>query len=374
MKKALFVFGLICSHLAAGQLVSHPEKAVKNRAYTRQIRQAERFVDSLRVKQGIPGISVCVGTKDKTLWAAGFGLADVENGVAVSVNSLFRMGSVSKSLTSMAVGKLVEDGKLDLDASIDRYSTGFPKKKYPVTARQLATHTAGIRHYGFNDGLQCLKVYKNVQDGLSIFSRDSLLFKPGTAYYYSTYGYSLLSAVIEQASRTPFLSYMQTAVFTPLCMNHTGPDYSDRVVSHRVRFYESRKGQLVNANQVDNSYKWAGGGFLSTPSDLVIMGQSLLTYSLLRKETVALLVTPQLLTDGTNTRYGAGWRIGTDKKGRKIIHHGGSIDGGRTFLMVYPDNNLVIAIAANMLDGTNINLPEAEAIADCFLMKPLVSK
>lgn len=367
MKIVLFLYSLILPNLAIGQGVLHPKVTIKDKTYAGAIRQAEQFIDSLRVKQGIPGISICVGTKDKILWAEGFGLADVENQVPVTVDSKFRMGSVSKSLTSLAVGKLVEDNKLDLDAPIDKYNTGYTRKKYSFTSRQLATHTAGIRHYGLNDGLDCIKQYKNVQDGFVIFGQDSLLFKPGSAYSYSTYGYSLLSAVIEQASQTPFLVYIQTAIFDPLGMTHTGADYSDKVVAHRVRFYENRNGKLVNANQVDNSYKWAGGGLLSTPSDLVIMGGSLLSCSLLKKETVALLFTPQLLSDGKNTNYGFGWRIGTDKMVRRIIHHGGSIDGGRTFLMLYPDHNLVVAITANMFEGTNINVPEMETLANYFL-------
>ncbi len=367
MKIALLLCSLILPYLAVGQSVLHPKVTVKNKTYADAISQAERFIDSLRVKQGIPGISICVGTKDKILWAEGFGLADVENQVPVTVDSKFRMGSVSKSLTSLAVGKLVEEDKLDLNAHIDKYNTGYPQKKYSFTSRQLATHTAGIRHYGPNDGLDCIKPYKNVQDGFVIFGQDSLLFKPGTAYSYSTYGYSLLSAVIEKASQSPFLVYMQTSIFGPLGMTHTGADFSDKVITHRVRFYENRNGKLVNANQVDNSYKWAGGGLLSTPSDLVILGGSLLSYSLLKKETVALLFTPQLLSDGKNTNYGFGWRIGTDKMARRIIHHGGSIDGGRTFLMLYPDHNLVMAITANMFEGTNINVPEMETLAKYFL-------
>ena len=165
----------------------------------------------------------------------------------------------------------------------------------------------------------------------------------------------------------PFLAYMQTSVLAPLGMTHTGADYSDQVVLHRVRFYENRNGQIINTEQSENSYKWAGGGLLSTPSDLVIMAAGLLNHSFLKKETVALLFTPQLLANGTNTNYGFGWRVGTDTKGRNIIHHGGSINGGRTFLLIYPNNNLIIAITANALEGTNINIPEAEALAGYFL-------
>ncbi|MVM31785.1 serine hydrolase [Spirosoma sp. HMF4905] len=341
----------------------------KGDVYAKAIQQAKRFVDSLRQKQDIPGISVCVGTKDKILWAAGFGLADVENKVPITTESKFRIGSVSKSLTSVALGKLIEEGKLDLDASINQYVPNFPQKKFPITSRQLATHTAGIRHYGPNDPLNCLKRYETVQDGLVIFSQDTLLFRPGTAYNYSTYGYNLLSAVIEGVSHSDFLSYMQTAVFTPLGMSHTSPDYSEHIIPNRVRFYEHTKTQVVNAAQVDNSYKWAGGGFLSTPSDLVVFGSSLLAGKGLKKETVTLLFTPQLLENGKNTYYGFGWRVGTDSKGRKIIHHGGTIDGGRTFLMLYPDDNLVVAIAANMQQGVTINVSEVEAIAQYFLHK-----
>ncbi len=367
MKQGFFIFVLISAHFVGGQNVIHPKETLRDKSHIKAIRQAERFIDSLRVKQGIPGISISIGTKDKILWAEGFGLADIENQVPVTVISKFRIGSVSKSLTCLAVGKLVEEGKLDIDAPIGKYNVTFPQKKYPITARQLATHTAGIRHYRNDDGLNCLMLYKTVEDGFTIFSNDSLLFQPGTAYSYSTFGYSLLSAVIEHVSHTPFLTYMQASIFTPLGMTYTGPDYSDQIVPHRVRFYENREGKIINAEQCDNSYKWAGGGLLSTPSGLVIMGASLLNPSFLKKETVQLLFTPQVLANGTNTNYAFGWRIGNDKKGRNIIHHGGSINGGRTFMMIYPDDNLVIAITANAFDGTNINVPEAEAVANYFL-------
>ena len=362
MKPIVFSLLLLFCHSIHGQNV-----ATRSKSYAKAIQQAKRFVDSLRRKQDIPGISVCVGTKEKMLWAEGFGFADLENKVHVTTDSKFRMGSVSKSLTSAALGKLVEEKKIELDAPIDRYVRNFPATKFSITSRQLATHTAGIRHYRSTDPLNCLKRYETVQDGLAIFSQDTLLFKPGTAYNYSTYGYSLLSAVIEGASQRDFLSYMQTAIFTPLGMNHTTADYSDRIVADRVRFYENTKTQIINAAQVDNSYKWAGGGFLSTPSDLVTFGRSLLNRTILNQETVTLLFTPQLLLDGTNTQYGFGWRLGTDSKGRKIIHHGGTIDGGRTFLMLYPDDNLVVAITANMQQGVAINVPEVEKIAQYFL-------
>lgn len=365
MPKSLLSILLLYVTAVAGQPIPD-SKPIRDKAYQGAIQQAKHFIDSLRLKQDIPGISICVGTKEKILWAEGFGYADLESKWPVTPQSKFRLGSVSKSLTSLAVGRLVEEGKLDLDAPIQQYVPSFPRKKYPITSRQLATHTAGIRHYGPNDLLTCLKRYKTVQEGLVIFSNDSLLFQPGTAYNYSTYGYNLLSAVIEGASHTDYLAYMQDAVFAPLHMISTGADYSDSIVTDRVRFYEHQQARLVNANQVDNSYKWAGGGLLSTPSDLVRLGQGLLSGLVLKKETVALLFTPQSLQNGKSTQYGLGWRIGTDSRERRIVHHGGTIDGGRTFLLLYPDADLIVAITANM-SGVSINLPEVETLANYFL-------
>jgi serine beta-lactamase-like protein LACTB len=361
MKKLLFLVFLLSLHPVSGQ----PKGPIKDKAYRQAIQRAEHFVDSLRKRQDIPGLSVAVGTGSQILWAEGFGFADLEARLPVTIDTKFRMGSVSKSMTSLAVGKLVEAGKLDLDAPVQQYVPTFPSKKYPFTSRQLATHTAGIRHYRNNDPLACPKRYATVQEGLAIFSQDSLLFKPGTAYNYSTYGYSLLSAVIEGASQTDYLSYMQTAVFTPLAMTNTGADYSDSIVTNRVRFYEHQNKKLVHAAAVDNSYKWAGGGLLSTPVDLVKLGGGLIRNTALRKETVAVLFAPQHLSDGQNTQYGLGWRNGTDRQNRKLIHHGGLSDGGRTFLLLYPENDLIVAITAN-ISGASISLAEAEAIAGYF--------
>jgi serine beta-lactamase-like protein LACTB len=364
MKKVYIILCLFHLNFCLAQ-VPAPKESIKNKAYHQAIERAHKYLDSLKIKQNIPGLSVSVGNANGILWAEGFGFADLESNLPVSIHSKFRLGSVSKSLTSLALGKLVENGQLDLDAPVQNYVPSFPPKKFSITARQLATHTSGIRHYREDDPLACPKRYSNVTEGLSIFAGDSLLFQPGSAYQYSTYGYTLLSAVLEGAGGKDYISLMNTLVFSPLGMTDTGPDYNDSLVSNRVRFYELRNGKAVNAALVDNSYKWAGGGLLSTPVDLVKMGAGLLKYSTLSKGTVERLFTPQLLSTGVNTYYGAGWRIGKDSQGRKIVHHGGLSDGGRAFLIIYPENDLVVAITAN-ISGAVINLAEMDAIAACF--------
>lgn len=362
MKKLSIIFFFLQTFALAQP---HSEESIRNKKYRLAIKLAERYLDSLMKKQNISGLSVSVGSAGKILWAEGFGYADLENRVPVTIRSRFRMGSVSKSITSVAIGKLIQERKLDPDKSVSFYVPSFPAKRFEFTSRQLATHTAGIRHYGAGDPLACPKKYGSVRESLAIFSEDSLLFAPGTSFNYSTYGYNLLAAVIENVSGSDYLSYMLKQVFLPLGMSETCADYSDSIVLNRVRFYERKKSGLANAALVDNSYKWAGGGLLSTPVDLVKMGLGLIEFTALEKQTVSMLFTPQKLSDATNTNYAFGWRVGQDRNGKRIVHHGGLIDGGRTFLMLYPDDDLVIAIAANM-SGANINIPDAETIANFF--------
>ncbi|WP_165759109.1 serine hydrolase domain-containing protein [Niastella yeongjuensis] len=341
-------------------------ETIRDKSCSAAIKKAEKFIDSLREKNKLPGISVCVGNKEKILWAEAFGFADLENNTPLSIYSKFRLGSVSKLLTSLAVGKLCQEGKLDLDAPVQQYVPDFPVKKYPVTSRQLAGHISGIRHYRKDDPLTIPKEYKSVWEGLSIFKDDTLLFKPGTNYEYSTYGYSLLSAVIEGAAHMPFLSYMQDSIFVPFGMTHTTADINDSIIPNRVRFYEQAGNKLVNAPLVNNSYKWAGGGFLSTPYDLVKMTMGLLNQKVLQQKALQLLFTAQHLENGKNTNVGIAWRINTTKTGLTFIHHGGAIQGGRTFVLFYPESGYTFAITANIMEAP-LNVNEAMAVLGFFL-------
>ena len=365
MKQNLTIILTLFIHFVFAQN-KQADEIIRDKSFSSAIRKAEKFIDSLRKKQDIPGISVCVGNKEKILWAEAFGYADMENQAKLSIYSKFRMGSVSKLLTSLAVGRLYQEGKLDLDAPVQQYVPDYPVKKYPITSRQLAGHVSGIRHYRNGDPLDIPVNYKNVKEGLSIFKDDTLLFKPGTKYQYSTFGYSLLSAVIEGAAHMPFLSYMQDSIFLPFGMTHTVADINDSIIPYRVRFYEHEGKKLLNAALVNNSYKWAGGGFLSTPYDLVNMIRGLLNHKVLYDKTLELLFTPQNLENGTSTNVGIAWRINKTKSGETYIHHGGLIHGGRTFVLFYPESGYIFAVTAN-ISGATLNIDEAMAVLRFFI-------
>jgi serine beta-lactamase-like protein LACTB, mitochondrial len=334
-------------------------------AYASAIDSGRRFIlDTMRVL-GAPGASVTVIKDGAVVWSEGFGWADVEQRVAVTPLTRFRIGSVSKSLTSLGLGLLIQDGKIDLDAPVQRYVPSFPVKSAPITVRELAGHLAGVRHYRgaemFNQ-----RHYATVTEALAIFRDDTLLFRPGTRFSYSSYGFNLLSAAMERAAGEPFVSYMTRRVFEPLGMRHTVAEYPDSLIPDRAHFYtpsDSGNG-VVNAPYVDNSYKWAGGGFLSTTEDLAHAGQLLLDGALLKPETLRLLWTSQRTTAGTETGYGMGWFVDHDAAGRhRVFHSGGSV-GGTAYLLIYPDQRLVLALLVNS-DRTFV--ARAPRIAEPFL-------
>jgi len=297
--------------------------------------------------RGIPGLSVSVAIDGKIVYSEGFGYADLEERVPAWPTTKFRIGSVSKPLTSAALVRLVEDRKLDLDAPIQKYVPSFPDKGAVITARMLAGHLAGIRHY--KDGeVDSQKHYDTVLGGLERFQSDPLVVAPGSKFSYSSYGYNLLSAAIEAASGEPFLDTEQRLVFRPLGLLHTTADQPAQIIEQRARFYSGAKGKpKENAPYVDNSYKWAGGGFLSTTEDLVRFGSALLKPGFLKAESLALLFTPQKTKDGTATGYGMGWFIGKSDSGQKIYSHSGGSVGGSSELIVYPDTHLVVAFICN---------------------------
>lgn len=357
MKK--LIFALLClatSTICPGQKT------------TTAIQQARAIVQKTSKDNQFPGVAVSVAHKGKIVWSEGFGYANIAKQEVVDpAKSLFRIGSISKPLTAAALIKLVEADKIDLDAPIQTYVPSFPEKKYTITLRQLAGHLAGIRHYR---GLEFMsqKKYETVTEGLKIFQNDPLLHEPGTKYAYSSYGWNLISAAIESAAEEDFLSFMQKAVFDPLELKNTHPDHADRTQKNRVHFYQIDNNQIEEAPYVDNSYKWAGGGFIATAEDMIHFAHGHIYGDYLANGSLELLTTSQKTTAGKSVNYGLGWRSGEDKKGRKWFGHSGGSVGGTSFLLIFPEEELVVVTLVNLSSARLNNLPFR--IAEQFLSNP----
>jgi CubicO group peptidase (beta-lactamase class C family) len=333
--------------------------------YEAATEHARLIMREITHRTGVPGMSVAVGVNGEVVWAEGFGFADLENRVSVTPATRFRVGSVSKPITAAAVGLLVQQGKLDLGAPVQRYVPSFPEKRWPITTRQLAGHIAGVRHYVNEEFLSSTR-YETVLAGLAIFQDDTLLFEPGSRYSYSSYAWNLISAVVEAASGQEFLPYMQQHVFDEIGMRETVADHTDSIIPNRTRFYErNRDGTTLNAAYVDNSYKWAGGGFVSTPRDLVRFGMAHLHEGLLDPATLDMMWTSQRTNDGEETGYGIGWSVGTGYTGRRAISHSGGSVGGTAHLVLFPDEEVVVAMLAN--SSAPVGFSSTWTVAEPFL-------
>lgn len=320
------------------------------------------------IARGIPGLAIAVALDGKIVYAEGFGYADLEQRVPAWPTTKFRIGSVSKPLTAAALMKMVEAGKLDLDAPIQRYVPSFPDKGAAITPRLLAGHLGGIRHYQ-GEEFYIQKHYSNVLEGLKVFENDPLVAPPGTKFNYSSYGFNLLSAAIEAVCGESFLDCMQDQVFTPLNLRNTVPDQNRPIVEQRSRFYSREPdGSLDNSPYVDNSYKWAGGGFLSGAEDLARFGSALLQPGYLKAESLKLLFTSQKTNDGSETGYGMGWGIRKSAGGQTIYEHSGGSVGGSCQLIVYPETRVVVVLLTN-LDGAPWKIADVESIAEPFAKK-----
>ena len=314
----------------------------------------------------VPGISVALGDRSGIIWARGFGWADLENQVLMDTDTKMRIGSVAKPFTSAALMRLYEQGKIDLDKDVRNYVPAWPEKHAAITLRQLTSHTAGIRHYEAGEFLSNLS-YQDVNASLDIFKDSPLLFKPGSEYRYSTYAWTLVSAAIEGAAGgRHFKQIMEEEVFAPIGMKDSTLDEQYTIIPNRQRPYSVRDDRLLNSPQTDHSYKWAGGGFISSTSDVVRFAMAHLDGHFLKPLTVTEMFTPATTADGKALDYGIGWHIGFDiymdrfsedpdvirimeEHPNAVMHSGGST-GGTTMMILCLDHQRAVAVVKNV-DG-----------------------
>ena len=310
--------------------------------------QAHSLMQTFFETSDTPGLVVTVGLGGKIIWSEGFGFADLEQQVpADPARTMFRFGSVIKSMTAHATAQLVQQGRLDLDASVQTYLPDYPEKQWAITTRQLLGHLSGTRHYAGNEFMS-RDHYSSVGEGLVIFQDDPLVHRPGETFLYSSYGYNLISAIIEVASGQQYLAYMSATVFEPLGMSHTVPDFLAQIIPGRGRYYVKQGDVVLNSPEVDNSYKWASGGFVGTSEDLVRFGLGQLGDTPIDDSIRTMYWTTQTTRYGDKTDYGLGWRIAIDEKGHQWIGHGGGSVGGSTQFWIRPDDGLVIAMISNL--------------------------
>jgi len=302
-------------------------------------KKAKKFLRQHR----IPGMSISVSQKGELIWSEGFGYAHRKPKIKIEPNkTLFRIASISKSITALVLAKLVDKKTINLNESVYNYLPNYPKKTYDFTVKELGGHLTGIRHYKGNEFLLNKKM--TITEGIDLFKNDALLFEPSTQFSYNTFGYVLLSEIMQKASKINFNDLVKKTVFTPLGMKNTMLEYSEIIHKNKTSFYKKKR---VLSTPVANEYKVAGGGFLSTSEDLIKFGLEIISPKTVSKEALSQIITSQKLKSGKKTGYGIGFSVEwTKNKTRKYYHTGGGV-GASTVLLIYPKEEIVISVLTN---------------------------
>jgi CubicO group peptidase (beta-lactamase class C family) len=296
----------------------------------------------------VPGLAITVIRKGETLLQKGYGYADVEKGEKADPSkTLFRIASASKPIAAMALAKMVSQGEIDLDRSFRDYVPYFPKKKFDFTIRQLASHTAGIRAYRGKE--YALDKPYSIRESLVLFQDDPLQFEPGTDFLYNSFDWVLVSLAMEEISGISFSDYVAQNVLNPLGMLHTVEEDPSLSLRNKAQCYTRTKSGFRKAIRVDNRYKLAGGGFLSTSEDLAKFGLSCLQNTLVPQEIFNEFIAPVEINN-ISAYYGLGWQVSQDASGRPYFGHVGNGVGGYSNLYIYPEDEVVIAILLNCTD------------------------
>jgi serine beta-lactamase-like protein LACTB, mitochondrial len=315
------------------------------------VSQINNKVAEFMSRTGTPGVSVAVVKDGALVWSTGYGLADLENFVPATNETMYRLGSVSKPITATGAMWLAEHGKLDLDAEIQKYCPAFPKKQWPITTRELLGHFGGIRHYKHDDpALASTRRYASMEEALQIFANDDLVAPPGTKFNYSTFGYTLVGCVIEGASGKRYIDFIHEVVFIPAAMSRIQTDDEHTIIPHRAQGYQKDKaGNILNSDLADTSYKIPGGGMISDAEDLGRFEVALLDDKLLKSGTRQQMWTPQKAADGSENLYALGWGTGADL-GFPSVGHSGSQQRISTAIRIEPEKKDGVVVLCNLED------------------------
>ena len=301
----------------------------------------QQLVDQKKV----PGLAIKALFQGEELFCRAYGYANLEKRSAMDVqNSIFRIASISKPITSVALASLVREGILNLSDDLRVYVPEFPLSHGKVTLRQLASHTAGIRSYKGKEF--ALNRSLSIVESLELFIRDPLKFPPGKGYNYTSFDFVLLSLAMERAVGKPFEELVWERVLQPLGMRATSMEIPENPRQGQVDFYSWSAGGFRDAVPVDTRYKLAGGGYLSTVADVCLLGQACLDGIAISREMQPEFLSAQKIM-GTSTYYGLGWEVSEDFSGRPFYGHTGNAVGAYTNFKVFPKEQLVVCILVN---------------------------
>ncbi|MHB9097434.1 MAG: serine hydrolase [Syntrophales bacterium] len=320
-------------HAAAARAASSGDVAKK----------ADRYLEAC-VQEGNFSGAVLMARKGKILISKGYGLANAELNVRNSPSTIFRLGSLSKQFTAMAIMQLQESKRLSVQDPLSKYIPDYPEGD-KITLHHLLTHTAGIPNLTELPEYEAYMVNPSpILKTIDLFKNRPLDFLPGEKYKYSNSGYIILSHVIEKASGKSYESFIAENIFKPLNMKNSGYDHQEIVLKNRASGYVLTDEGLMNAPYIDMSIPSGGGSLYSTVGDMYLWDSALYKDALVSRESLDAMFTPD------KEGYGYGWIV-ANLNGRKIITHNGSVNGFLTHIARYVDDDACIVILSNIANA-----------------------
>lgn len=311
--------------------------------------KAQALLEKLTNENNVVGATAGYSIDGETIWQASSGHADQKSQQEFTATTITRLASIAKPMTAIAVMQLVEQGLIDLDASVQTYIPDYPKQSNTqISIRHLLSHTSGIDGYKNGKEAQTKKEYTSLYDALSIFKDRDLLFEPGTRYNYTTYGYTLLGAVVEKVTGQSFEEYVQENIWDKAGMSNTGVvKYGQNKPNQSTLYQQNSKGKTRVGTENNLSNRIPGGGVYSTLEDMLKFGNSVINNVFVKESTMDLMRQHHSLEKEANG-YGFGWFLYNPKPNEgAIIGHSGEQTGSATQLLIIPSKKLVAVILSN---------------------------
>ena len=357
-----------CGGTGVGAAAAASAAGGRTAARAALIARIDTTVEGFRVRQHVPGMTIGVVRGSDTLLLKGFGLANVEDSVPATAATVYRIGSITKQFTAAAVLRLVEQGKIALDAPLATYLPDFPAPGRRVTIRQLLTHTSGIPSYTEVPAFAATRHTDLTDDQLlALVDRRPLDFPPGSEWHYDNSGYYILGVVLQRLTGVPYGDYIERTLARPLGLS--GTRYCDvaPIIPHRAAGYSPAGGAVINADYLSMRLPGAAGALCSTAGDLLRWQDALVHGRVVAPATYAQMTTPAVLTNGRRTTYG--FALGVySLHGHPVVEHSGGINGFSTDLAYYPADSVSVVVLLDT-DGADAALL-ARQIAEAVIGMP----
>lgn len=314
---------------------------------TKQLTAEIDRILSGQFKPGETGCAALVAKNGQVIYQKAFGMANLELEVPMKPEMVFRIGSITKQFTAIAILQLMEQGKLSLQDDITKFIPDYPTHAYTITIEHLLTHTSGIQSYtGMTDYMKNVREDMKPEELIDIFKNQPMEFAPGTKWNYNNSGYFLLGYIIEKVTGKTYADYIQENFFTPLGMTSTSYGSDTRIIMNRASGYQPGNDGPVNSDYCSMTQPYSAGAIMSTVGDLFRWHQAVHSYRLVKKETLDMAFTEYKLKDGKGTHYGYGYFL-SQLQGSPTIEHGGGIFGYLTSSIYLPEEDIFVALFSN---------------------------